>query len=317
MERSPMRKIAPSAVIDPACELPSDIEVGHGCLIERGVSIGPGCRLLANVVLMGNTSIGSGNLFYPNCVIGAPPQDLKHDGHDTRLVIGNENVFRECVTVHTGTTLGGGETRIGHHNQFQVGAHLAHDVQVGDHCVLSNCVQVAGHAHISDHVTISGLVGIHQFVTLGRYCFVAGLCRCVTDVPPFLLLNHDSTLMGVNVKGMNRWGFSEEETARLKATYRQLFPRRGRESENGGLRNLYAMLFSRRARRSALSLSRRIVDVESAGPLDPNSRHLIDFLKASLNDGVFGRQLESKRRDAGLPPPSFFSAASALRETPA
>lgn len=306
-----MRSIAPTATIDPRAELPNEIEIGPGCYIGPGVRLGEGCRLLPNVTILGRTTIGCRNLFYSSAVIGAAPQDLKHAGEDTQLLIGDDNTFRECVTVHTGTALGGGVTRIGNNNQFQVASHVAHDAAVGDHCVLSNCVQLAGHVHVEDHVTISGLAGVHQFVTIGKYAFVVGLARCVTDVPPFLIYSHDGTVMGVNARGLARWGFRDEQTDRLKRLYRQLFPRRGKEEEsNGSLRNLYEMLFSRRARRSARSLSRRIKDAETNDQLDDNCRYMLEFLKRSLHNGVFGRYLESERRDGGLPPPAFF------RETP-
>jgi UDP-N-acetylglucosamine acyltransferase len=262
---------------------------------------------MANVVVMGDTTIGRDNVFYPGCVIGAAPQDLKHDGSDTRLCIGDHNVFREHVTVHTATVLGGAVTTIGSHNQFQVGTHIAHDVNVGNHCVLSNGVQVAGHVVIEDYVNISGIVGVHQFVTLGRYCFIAGMARCSTDVPPFLMFSYDGTLTGVNVKGLARWGFDDEQCERLRRLYRQLFPRRGREEESRGPRTLLEMLFSRRARRGALSLSRRIEEAEASGLLDEHCQYLVEFLKRSLLDGRYGRYLESARRDANLPPPKFYA----------
>ncbi len=307
-----MRNISPNANVDPACELADDIEIGPGCSVGPKVVLGPGCRLMPNVVIMGNTAIGARNVFCPGCVIGAPPQDLKHAGEDTRLLIGDDNIFREMVTVHTGTTLGGGVTTIGHRNQFQVGSHIAHDVTVGNHCVLSNQVQVAGHVYFEDCVNVSGLVGIQQFVTLGRNSFIVGFARCTTDVPPFLI--YDGAPTGVNAKGLVRWGFTEKQTEALRALYRQLFPRRGRDESNGGLRNLAGMLFSRRARRSARSLSRRIREVESNGPLDEHGTYLVEFLKRSLHDGVFGRYRESQRRDQGLPPPKFYAPQPAEPE---
>ncbi|MCK6455973.1 MAG: acyl-ACP--UDP-N-acetylglucosamine O-acyltransferase [Phycisphaerae bacterium] len=302
-----MRNIHPSATIESGARLPDDVVVGPGCFVSAGVTLGDGCRLMQNVVILGRTTIGANNVFYPNCVIGANPQDLKHGGEETQLVIGDRNVFREHVTVHTGTVLGGGITRIGSSNQLQIGSHIAHDVTLGDHCVLSNQVQIAGHVVIEDHVTISGMVGVHQFVTFGKYCFVAGMARCEKDVPPFLIYGYDGSLGGVNVRGLMRWGFTEEECERLKRLYRLLFPRRGREGENGGMRNWYGMLFSRRARRSAMSLSRRIHEAESNGALDENCRYLIEFMKRSLEENVYGRHLETKRRDSGIAPPKFFT----------
>jgi UDP-N-acetylglucosamine acyltransferase len=307
-----MRSIASTATVDPACELGADVEIGPGCVVGPRVRLGDGCRLLANVYVAGDTVIGEENVFYPGCVIGAPPQDLKHSGEDTRLHIGDHNVFREYVTVHTGTVLGGGLTTIGCHNQLQVGSHVAHDVLIGDHCILSNGVQVAGHVCIEDYVTISGMTGIHQFVTFGKYSFVAGMARVTTDVPPFLMFSYDGTLAGVNNKGLLRWGFTETQCNNLKRLYRQLFPRHGREEESRGPRTLLEMLFSRRARRGALSLHRRIEEAEANDGLDENCRYLVTFLKRSLNDGKYGRYLESARKDAHVPPPKFYAAAPQL-----
>ncbi|MFO0973134.1 MAG: acyl-ACP--UDP-N-acetylglucosamine O-acyltransferase [Phycisphaerae bacterium] len=303
-----MRQIHPSATIEPSARLADDLHIGAGCYIGPDVEVGPGCRLLPNVVLLGRTTLGADNILYPNAVIGAAPQDLKYQGGDTRLVIGSGNVFRECVTVHSGTEVGGALTRIGDHNQFQVGSHIAHDCIVGDHCVLSNNVQVAGHVHIENCVIISGIVGIHQFVTVGRNAFISGMARVTTDVPPFMIFGYDGTIPNVNVKGLIRWGFTEEQCNALKRLYRQLFPRRGRETETNA-KTWFEMLFSRRARRSVLSLSRRIADAEATGQLDDNCKYLLEFLKRSLNNGVFGRYLESARQDTGMPPPQFYQSA--------
>ncbi len=305
-----MRQIAASATVDPKCELGDHVEIGPGCVIGAGARIGEGCRLMPNVVVMGNTTLGPNNLLYPGCVVGLAPQDLKHSGEDTQLRIGEGNVFREHVTVHVGTALGGGVTQIGSHNQFQIGSHIAHDVLVGNHCVMSNGVQVAGHVHIEDHVNIAGMTGIHQFVTLGRYSFIAAMARCTTDVPPFLIISYDGTLAGVNVKGLARWAFTEEQCTNLKKLYRQLFPRHGREDESRGPKTLLEMLFSRRARRGALSLSTRIAEAESNGALDDHGKYLVQFLKRSMTDGKYGRYLESVRRDSNTPPPQFYAEAA-------
>lgn len=311
-----MRQIAPTAVVDPKAELGERVEIGPGCVIGPRVRLGDGSRLGPNVVIVGDTVIGAENVFYSGCVIGTPPQDLKHDGAETLLRIGDRNVFREHVTVHTGTVLGGGVTTIGHHNQLQIGSHIAHDVTLGSHCVLSNSVQVAGHVHIEDYVNVAAMTGIHQFVTVGRYAFIAGLTRCTTDVPPFLILHFDGTLTGVNLRGLARWGFSEQECDQLRRVYRQLFPRRGREQEARGPQTLLEMLFSRRARRGALPLKRRIEEVEAGGDLDEHGRYLLDFLKRSLTDGKYGRYLEAIRRDSSLPPPAFYAREAEPPATP-
>ena len=303
-----MSKIAPSATIHSKAELAADVEVGPGCYIGPEVRLGSGCRLLPNVTLLGNTRVGSGNLFYPSTVIGAAPQDLKYEGSPTQLVIGDHNIFREGVTAHTGTEVAGGLTEIGSHNQFQVGTHIAHDVRVGDHCIISNQVQLAGHVRVESHVTISGLVGVQQFVTIGQYSFVVGMARCTFDVPPYLIFGFDGTIQGVNVKGLYRWGFDEPVIQQLRDLYKQLYPRRSQDTNYYRLRNLYGLLPNRRDdRNGAISLARRIREVEAAASMDPHCRYLVDFLKRSIHDGVYGRYLESQRRDSSAARPKFYS----------
>ena len=306
-----MPKIAPSATVHPNARLADDVEVGPGCHIGAEVCIGPGCRLLPNVTILGNTQIGGGNLFFPSAVIGAAPQDLKYQGSPTRLVIGDDNIFREGVTAHTGTEIAGGLTEIGCHNQFQVGTHIAHDVQIGSHCIMSNQVQLAGHVHVEDHVVISGLVGIQQFVTIGRFGFIAGAARCTMDVPPYMIFGYDGEIQGVNVKGLARWGFAEEEIQQLRDLSKRLFPRRHASSGYYRLRNLYTWLPWRREEGNGVAtLAKRLRDAESNGPLHDHCRYLIDFLKRSIQEGVHGRYLEALRRDGSAARPKFYNGGT-------
>lgn len=306
-----MPQVAPNATIDPKAELADNVEIGPGCYVGPQVRMGPGNRLLPNVTILGNTRIGSGNVFYPGAVIGACPQDLKYQGTNTELVIGDDNVFREYVTVHTGTEVAGGITRIGSHNQFQVGSHLAHDVVVDDHCILSNQVQVAGHVHIESHVTISGLVGIQQFVTIGRYSFIAGMARCTNDAPPYMIYGYEGTIQGVNVKGLGRWGFDEPCVQQLRDLFKKLFPRKSQTVNYYNLRTLYGLLPARRDdRNGAVSLARRIHEAEATSQLDEHGRYLIDFLKRSIHNGVYGRYLESQRRDGNGQRPRFYAGGN-------
>jgi len=307
-----MPKIAPSATVERGAELADDVQVGPGCYVGPRVAIGRGTRLLANVTVLGHTRIGANNIFYPASVIGAAPQDLKYRGGDTQLVIGDNNVFREGVTAHTGTEVAGGITEVGNHNQFQVGTHLAHDVHVGDHCILSNQVQVAGHVNIESHVTISGLVGIQQFVTIGRYCFVTGMARCSMDTPPYMIFGHDGYIQGVNVKGLGRWGFPDAVIQSLRDLCKLLFPRKAQNVTRFGLRALYGIWAGRRDdRNGSLNMTRRLQDAECNGALDEHCRYLIEFMKRSILSGVHGRYLESLRRDASHGRPDFYAAGGA------
>jgi len=302
-----MTTVAPTATIDPKAQIAGDVEIGPGCYVGPKVHIGPGCRLIANVTIIGNTEIGGNNTFYPTAVIGAAPQDLKYKGSPTRLVIGDNNVFREVVTVHPGTENGGGLTAIGNDNQFQVGTHIAHDVMVGDNCILSNQVQVAGHVHIEDHVNIAGLAGVQQFVTIGRYAFVTGMARCQSDIPPFLIFGFDGSIQGVNVKGLSRWGFPEQSVQHLRDMCKRLFPKRHQPAAYYGLRNLYGLFGPRRNGQAEIAtMARRIRDAQTYGPLDENCQYLLDFVKRSIHQGVHGRYLESLRRDHNGQPPEFY-----------
>lgn len=312
-----MTKIAPTATVDPHAELAPDVEVGPGSYVGPKVRIGPGCRLLANVTILGNTRIGSGNVFYPQSVIGAAPQDLKYQGTDTELIIGDDNVFRESMTVHTGTETGGGITRIGNKNQFQVGSHLGHDVIVGDHCILSNLVQIAGHVQIEDCVHISGLVGVQQFVTLGRNCYVTGFARCTADTPPFVIYSHDGTVQGVNVKGLARWGFAESSIQQLRELGKILFPRKNQILNDFQPRGLYALLpWKKPVTDGVATLTKRLREAESRNFADEHCNYLLNFLKRSIHEGVHGRYLESHRRDGAAKPKFYQSDAKKKTSAP-
>jgi UDP-N-acetylglucosamine acyltransferase len=312
-----MATIAPTATVHPKAEIAEDVEVGPGCYVGADVRIGSGCRLMANVSILGNTTIGTGNTFYPSCVIGAAPQDLKYDGANTQLVIGRDNIFRESVTAHTGTELGGGITEIGNHNQFQVGSHLAHDVKVGNHCILSNQVQIAGHVHIEDHVTISGLVGVQQFVTLGKFCFITGAARCTTDTPPYVIFGHDGIIQGINVKGLSRWGFSDTSIQQLRDLCKLLYPRRGQTPNHHRLRNLYGLIsWPREATNGVATVSRRLHEAQARQFGDEHCLYLLAFLERSIHHGIHGRHLESRRQDNGAAPAKFYRGGNGKPGSP-
>jgi len=212
-----MSRIHPTAVIDPAARLADDVEVGAHCVIEGPVVIGAGGRLLPNVTLMGDTRIGAGNIFYPGCVLGAAPQDLKHRGESTRLVIGDNNHFREHVTVHPGTVTGGGLTTVGSDGLFMVGCHIAHDCEVGDGVVLANHVLLAGHVTIKDRATLNGASALHHFTTVGRLAYVGGLTRITVDVHPFTIVEgHPARVRACNTIGLQRAGVAQEDVDAVK-----------------------------------------------------------------------------------------------------
>jgi len=289
-----MNKIHPTACVDKKAQIGSDVEIGPFCVVGPDVVLGDGCRLHNNVTIVGHTTVGRGNEFFPCTVIGAVPQDLKYRGQRTELIIGDHNVFREQVTVHPGTEVGCGVTTIGNHNRFLIGVHLAHDVVVGDHCVISNYVQVAGHVHIEDRVHMGGMSGLHHFVTIGRLAYLAAMSRVSVDVPPFLVVaGYPARVRGVNVEGMQRWSYSKEQIDAVREAYR--------------------FLFSRKAQGAPSSLLERVRQFESNGRLDENTRYLCEFVKRSSLSGVYGRYLESLRRDTAADRGQFYREASELQ----
>ncbi len=222
---NPMPKLSPLSVIDPLAQLAADVEVGPFCVLGPKVRLGPGCRLLSHVTLLGNTTFGSGNIFFPNCVIGGAPQDLKYQGSDTQLIVGEANTFREGSTAHVGTEKGSGITRIGNRNLIMVNAHIGHDVEIGDECVISNNVMIAGHVVIGDRVVLSGGAGIHHFVTIGDFAYLGGYARIRHDVPPYIKVDGNDEIRGLNSIGLRRAGFSEVEVEALEDAIRDLFYR--------------------------------------------------------------------------------------------
>lgn len=270
-----MSRIHPTAVIDPAARLADDIEVGPHCVIQGPVEIGEGTRLLPNVTIMGNTSIGSGNIFYPGCVIGAPPQDLKHRGEDTRLEIGDENHFREHVTVHPGTAVGGGLTTVGSGNLLMVGSHVAHDCRVGSGIVLANHVLLAGHVIVHDRAILNGAAALHHFTTVGRFAYVGGLTRVTQDVHPFTIVEgHPARVRACNTVGLQRAGVGAEDVQIVKRAVRSI-------------------LISDRQ-----SASDAVAEVEARHPDHPLVGELLASIRAA-EAGRQGRAAEARRGDAG------------------
>jgi UDP-N-acetylglucosamine acyltransferase len=221
-------EVAKTAIVDSSAELGKDVVVGPGCVIGPGVVIGDGCILQANVILEPGVVMGRNNRFHAHCVMGDLPQILGCMEANTQLIIGDDNVFRENVTIHRGSPQGGRKTVIGNQNYFMVGCHLGHDCEVEDHIVVSNYTQVSGHVKIERKAWLSGLVGIHQFVTVGCYAYIAGMSVATHDVPPFVRIagSYPCEVRGLNVIGLRRAGLSGESIQALIASYRSLYMNR-------------------------------------------------------------------------------------------
>ena len=216
--------IHPTAIIAVGAQLHPSVEVGPYAVIGPNVRIGAGSTVGAHAVLEGRTTLGEKNRVFQFASVGAIPQDLKYAGEPTALVIGDSNQIREFSTLHIGTAGGGGVTRIGNQNLFMAYSHVAHDSQVGSRCVFANGATLAGHVEIGDFVTLGGLSAVHQFTRIGPHAFIAGGSMVVMDVPPFCVAQGDrAELAGLNVIGLQRHGFTEEQLARIKDAYRILF----------------------------------------------------------------------------------------------
>jgi len=213
------------AFVNPRAVLEPGVFIGPGCVVGEHVRIGRGTRLEAHVVVQGWTTIGEDNVFSPFSAIGGAPQDVGYKEGETRVVIGDRNVFREFITVHRATTKENRVTTIGDENYVMAYAHIAHDCRVGNQVILTNGVTLGGHVHIGDRANISGFVGIHQFCRIGRYAFVGGFSVITQDVMPFAKVvgQRPARVFGLNVVGLRRNGFSKERVAGIKEMFRLFY----------------------------------------------------------------------------------------------
>ena len=248
--------IHPSAVVHSKAQVGEECEIGPCCVIGENVVLGPRCRLHSHVVIDGHTNLGSDNEIFPFASIGLKSQDLKWNGGVTRTEIGDNNTFREYVTVHSAT--GDGEsTIVGSHNHILAYSHIAHNVRVGSHVVMSNVATLAGHVTVEDHAVVGGLAAVHQFCRIGKMAMIGGCSKVVQDVPPFMLADgNPARTRTINKVGLERNGVSEEAQAALRQAYKMLF-------------------------RGGLTLSNALAKIEKELPELPEVGHLIQFVRAS------------------------------------
>ncbi len=216
--------VADNACVHPQAQLADDVHVGPYCVVGPQVTIGAGTRLDNHVTVVGRVTIGQRNRIFPNVVIGAEPQDLSYRGSDTCVTIGNDNVFRESVTINRATEKEEGVTSIGDNNYLMAGCHVAHDCRLGDRIIIANATLLGGHVRIEDHVTMSGGAAVHHFVTIGRYSFVAGISRVVHDVPPYLLAEGTPARPRcVNKVALERNDFPRDVVAGLYSAFKLIY----------------------------------------------------------------------------------------------
>ncbi len=217
-------KIHPSALIDRKAVIAPDVEIGPYCIIKKGVRIRNGSRLLSHVIVEGSTEIGENCIIHPFSSIGFPPQDLKYKGEDTSVMIGNNNIIREYVTIHRASVGGEAVTRLGDNNFLMAYVHIAHDCKIGNNIVLVNSATLGGHVHIEDYAVIGGLAAMHQFTRIGRYSMIGGLSGIAQDIPPYMVASGPrAKLFGINTIGLKRHGFSDQTINAIKKAYKILF----------------------------------------------------------------------------------------------
>lgn len=223
-----MTNVHPTAIVDPKAELAPDVTVGPYCVVGADVSLGEGVVLHSHVVVEGRTSVGARTQIYPFASIGHAPQDLKYRGEPSRLEIGTDNLIREHVTMNPGTEGGGMLTRVGNHCAFLTASHVGHDSIVGNHVVFSNNVMLAGHCKIDDYVIFGGGAALHQFGRVGKHAFIGGMSAVENDVIPYgLVVGNRAYLMGLNLIGLKRRGFSREQIGAMREAYGLLFAEEG------------------------------------------------------------------------------------------
>ncbi|HXJ57878.1 MAG TPA: acyl-ACP--UDP-N-acetylglucosamine O-acyltransferase [Verrucomicrobiae bacterium] len=248
--------VHPTAVIDACAQIGANCEIGPFCVIGPHVILGPGCKLHAHVVIDGHTTLGAENEIFPFASIGLKTQDLKWKDGFTRTQIGDRNTFRECVTINSAT--GEGEiTVVGSNNHILAYCHLAHNVTLGNHIIMSNVGTLAGHVRVDDHAVIGGLVAIHQYCRVGRMSMIGGCSKVVQDVPPFMLADgNPAQTRTINKVGLERRGVSEQAQVALKQAYKILF-------------------------REGLTISNALARIEAELPKLPELQHLVEFARSS------------------------------------
>ncbi|MBZ5545759.1 MAG: acyl-ACP--UDP-N-acetylglucosamine O-acyltransferase [Acidobacteriia bacterium] len=251
-------KAHPTAIVHPKAQVACSVTVGPYSIIGEGVELGEDTEVMSHVVLEGPTKMGKRNRIFPYAAVGFACQDLKYQGEPTRLEIGDDNVFREFVTLHRGTVEGGGVTRIGNHNFLMAYVHIAHDCRLGDHIIMANGASLAGHVEIGDHATVGAFCGIHQYCRIGAYSFLGSYSVVNKDILPYSKTTVERPLgvYGANRLGLERRGLSKHDLDELDKAFRLLS-------------------------RSKLNTSQALEAIEAQGFPSSHVRALVDFIRTS------------------------------------
>lgn len=251
-----MSKIHPTALVDPSATLGVDVAIGPFCVVGPDVELGDGVILHSHAVVSGRTTLGSGCKVFPFASLGEPPQDIKYKDEPSALTVGPNTLIREHVTIHRGTKNGHLHTRVGANCFLMIGAHIAHDCEIGDNVTLVNGVTLGGHVSVGDGAIIGGLSAVHQFVRIGAYSFVGGMSGVAADLIPYgMALGNRANLSGLNVIGLKRKGLPREQIHEVRQAYRMLFASEG-------------------------TLKERLEDVDALFSKNPLVKQIIDFIRS-------------------------------------
>jgi UDP-N-acetylglucosamine acyltransferase len=250
-----MANIHATAVVDPSAKLGTNVEIGPFCVIGPDVELGEGVVVHSHAVITGRTTLGPECKVFPFASIGQAPQDVKFHGEPSTLTIGAKTIIREHATVNPGTEGGHMSTKVGSNCLLMIGAHVAHDCEVGNSVTLVNGATLGGHVTIGDGAIIGGLSAVHQFVRIGAYAFIGGMSGITADVIPFgMAIGNRANLCGLNIVGLKRKGFPRDQIHELRQAYRMLFSTEG-------------------------TLKERLEDVESMFSTNPLTKQVIEFIK--------------------------------------
>ena len=264
-----MPNIHPTATVHTGAEIDDDVEIGPFSVIGDQVKLAGGVKVHAHVVIEPYVHVGAHTEIFPGAILGGPPQDRKFKRETSYLVLGENNIIRECVTLHRAAGEGQ-ETRIGDNNLIMAYSHIGHNCQLGSYITMANMVGISGHATIEDRVTIGGFVGIHQFVRIGKLAMLGGYSKVVQDVPPYMMADgRPCKVLDLNIIGLRRSGVAASTRSELKQAYKLLF-------------------------RSNINITQALEVIEREIPSSPEMDYMIGFMR-NVRFGYGGRQQEPPR----------------------